>query len=287
LILITGAGGKTGRALLHLLIRQAHSVRALVKSETQAEALVELGAADTVVADMSDLDSMKPAFTGVSAVYHIPPNIHPQEELIGEIAIKLSEQHGIEHFIYHSVLRPYIRAMPHHINKARVEERLFTSGIPFTILQPAAYMQNTLPGVATARDEGIFSVPYPIDTPMGMVDLAEVVEVAADIINNAAHYGATYELSGGEILTPVIVAKHMEAALGTPVKAKEVDLETWQRGAEQAGMSDYQIETLIKMFRYYAEYGFWGNANTLSALLGRTPKTYAEFLAGLDLRPSD
>lgn len=283
MILITGAGGKTGQALLHQLARQAHPVRALVIRETQVEALVELGAADTVVADMTDVDSMKPAFAGVSAVYHIPPNIHPHEELIGEIAIELSEQHGVEHFIYHSVLRPYIRAMPHHINKARVEERLYTSRIPFTILQPAAYMQNTLPGLATARDEGVFSVPYPIDTPMGMVDLAEVVEVVADVINNAAHYGATYELSGREILTPVIVAKRMEAALGKPVKAEEVDLESWQRGAEQAGMFDYQIETLKKMFRYYAEYGFWGNANTLSTLLGRAPKTYADFLTGLRL----
>jgi uncharacterized protein YbjT (DUF2867 family) len=283
LILVTGAGGKTGRALLRQLVLQGKTVRALARHEAQADSLQKIGAAEVTVADMLDLESMKRAYANVSAVYHIPPNIHPQEELIGEIAIKLSKQHGVEHFIYHSVLRPYIRAMPHHINKARVEERLFTSGIPFTILQPAAYMQNTLPGLGTARDDGVFSVPYPVDTPMGMVDLAEVAEVGAGIINNLTHSGATYELSGGEILTPADVAKHMGAALEKPVKAEEVDLETWQRGAEQAGMSGYQIEALKKMFRYYAEYGFWGNANALSGLLGRSPKTYADFLAGLDL----
>lgn len=287
MILITGAGGKTGRALIRQLANQDHPIRAVVRRETETESLLELGAAETIVADMLDLNAMKPAFIGVSTVYHIPPNVHPQEEQIGEIAIELSKQHSVEHFIYHSVLRPYIQAMPHHIQKAGVEERLFTSGISFTILQPAAYMQNTLPGLGTARAEGVFRVPYPIDTPMGMVDLAEVAEVGAVIINNLAHYGATYELSGGEILTPANVAKHMEDALGKPVHAEEMDLETWQRAAEQAGMSQYQVETLLKMFRYYADYGFWGNATVLTALLGREPKTYAAFLAGLNLHSSD
>ena len=48
-------------------------------------------------------------------------------------------------------------------------------------------------------------------------------------------------------------------------------------------MGTYQVETLLKMFKYYADYGFWGNGNTLTTLLGRTPKTYSEFLAGVDL----
>lgn len=283
MILITGAGGKTGRALLRQLVHQGQTVRALVRRESQVDSLQEMGAAEAIIADLLDPGSMEPAFSGVTAVYHIPPNIHPQEELIGEIAIKLAHHNGVVHFVYHSVLRPYIRSMPHHIKKARVEERLFTSGIPFTILQPAAYMQNTLPGLGTARDEGVFRVPYPVDTPMGMVDLDEVAEVGAGVMNNPAHFGATYELSGGEILTPANIAQHMEAALGKSVSAEEIDLETWQRGADQAGMSSYQIETLLNMFRYYAEYGFWGNANTLSALLGRSPKSYADFLAGLDL----
>lgn len=283
MILITGAGGKTGRALLSQIVRLDRPVRALVRRQAQIESAKEYGAADAIAADLLDPTSLKPAFEGVSAVYHIPPNVHPQEERIAENILQLSSQHRVQHFVYHSVLRPYIRAMPHHIKKARVEERLFTTGIPFTILQPAAYMQNTLPGLQKARAEGVFSVPYPLDTPMGMVDLCEVAEVGAHVISNPDHYGASYELAGTEILTPADIAELIEAALGRPVEAQEVDLKTWRRQAMKAGMSRYQIETLLKMFRYYTKYGFWGNGHTLSALLGRTPKTYAAFLAGVDL----
>jgi hypothetical protein len=62
-----------------------------------------------------------------------------------------------------------------------------------------------------------------------------------------------------------------------------VDLEQWRKGAENTGMRSYQVETLLKMFEYYADFGFWGNGSTLSTLLGRPPKTYAQFLAGLEL----
>jgi uncharacterized protein YbjT (DUF2867 family) len=283
LILVTGASGKTGRALLGQLVRLGQPVRALVRRQAQMAPLMELGVQEVIAADLLDADSLIPAFTGVSVVYHIPPNVHPQEELIAEYVMRLAELNAVRHFIYHSVLRPYIRAMPHHIKKARVEERLFISGLPFTILQPAAYMQNTIPGLQTARKDGVFSVPYPIDTPMSLVDLEEVAEVGARVVNNAGHFGATYELVGSEILTPADVAECMGAALGKPVEARQEDLKTWRRAAGRAGMARYQVDTLIKMFRYYAEHGFWGNPHNLSSLLGRPPKTYAQFLAGLDL----
>jgi uncharacterized protein YbjT (DUF2867 family) len=164
-----------------------------------------------------------------------------------------------------------------------VEERIFTSGLEFTILQPAAYMQNTQVGVNEARERGLFKVPYPVETRLGMVDLEEVAEAATTVILKSDHYGATYELCGNEILTPMEIAEALGGALGRPVEAHEVDLDSWRRGAEAAGMTSYQIETLMNMFRYYADYGFWGNANTLTSLLGRVPKTYREFLAGLDL----
>lgn len=283
MILITGAAGKTGLALLRQLDLLDRPVRALVPRQDQVERALEKGATETRVGDLLNHQSMAPAFAGVTAVYHIPPNVHPQEERIAENILQLSSQHGVEHFVYHSVLRPYIRAMPHHIKKAHVEEQLFTRGIPFTIIQPAAYMQNTLPALQHARANGNFSMPYPVDTPMGMVDLDEVAEVGAHLLSNADHYGATYELSGAEILTPKNIARLIEASIGQPVEAQEVGLKTWRRQARQASMSRYQVATLSKMFRYYARHGFWGNANTLAALLGRPPKTYAEFLAGLDL----
>ena len=99
---------------------------------------------------------------GVRAVYHIPPNVHPREVEIGDIVISCSTGNGVEHFVYHSVLHPQIEAMPHHWLKLRVEERLIASGLPFTILQPTAYMQNITSQLERIKERGIYQVPYPV-----------------------------------------------------------------------------------------------------------------------------
>jgi hypothetical protein len=43
-------------------------------------------------------------------------------------------------------------------------------------------------------------------------------------------------------------------------------------------MGDYQVETLVKMFRYYENYGFEGNPRVLGWLLRRPPTTLADFV---------
>ncbi len=67
-------------------------------------------------------------------------------------------------FVYHSVLHPQIEAMPHHWAKMRVEEMLFAAGFDLTILQPTAYMQNILGAWRGIVEDGVFRVPYPVET---------------------------------------------------------------------------------------------------------------------------
>jgi hypothetical protein len=62
------------------------------------------------------------------------------------------------------------------------------------------------------------------------------------------------------------------------VNATSVPIEIWEEGARRSGMEDYQIETLICMFRYYARYGLCGNPQVLSWLLQRPPRTLENFI---------
>jgi NAD(P)H dehydrogenase (quinone) len=277
-ILVTGAGGKTGRALLHELSRLERPCRALVHRVEQTPETLQAGATEAIVGDLLETDSLEAAFEGVSSVYHIPPNIHPQEIEIGERMLELAVRHGIGHFVYHSVLHPYVKAMPHHLKKAEVEDRIYASGLPFTILQPEAYMQNFLPGFETARNEGTFPVPYPANSKLGMVDLRDVSSAAALVLGNPEHFWATYELSAGETWTPASVAEAIATELNKAVSVVEIDRMTWEQGAQRSGLSRYRVETLLKMFDYYAQHGFWGNSRVLRGLLGQPPRTFLNFV---------
>jgi uncharacterized protein YbjT (DUF2867 family) len=255
MILVTGAAGKTGRAVIQSLVAKGETVRALAHRPAQVRLVEEIGAREVVVGDMRLQATMDQAAQGVRAVYHICPNVSPEEVAMGQVAITAARSAGVEHFVYHSVLHPQVEAMPHHWQKLRVEEQLFESGLFYTILQPAAYMQNVLAHWDQVMEQGVYPVPYAVETRLGMVDL-----------------------SGAEVLSQVEVAVILSQQLGRPVRAEAVPLETWERRARDSGLSDYQVETLVKMFRYYERYGFWGNPRILGWLLGRPPITFAAFV---------
>jgi uncharacterized protein YbjT (DUF2867 family) len=223
--------------------------------------------------------TMDRAARGARAIYHICPNVHPEEVAIGRAAIAAARSAGVQHFVYHSVLHPQVEAMPHHWLKMRVEERLFESGLNCTILQPAAYMQNVLAQWEHVLEQGVYSVPYAVDTRLGMADLEDVAQAAAIVLTEAGHEGATYELAGAEALTQIEVAAILSQQLGRPVRAEAVPLGTWEKRARESGLGEYQVRTLLKMFRYYERFGFWGNPRVLTWLLGRPPTTFAGFAA--------
>jgi uncharacterized protein YbjT (DUF2867 family) len=277
-ILVTGAAGKTGRAMIRALAAKGEAVRALVHRPQQVSIVRDVGAQDVLAGDMRDRAVMDRATDGVRAIYHICPNMSPDEFSIGQVTVGAARAAGVEQFVYHSVLHPQTEAMPHHWQKLRTEELLFESGLAFTILQPAAYMQNLLAYWKQIVQRGVYAVPYAPDTRLSMVDLEDVAEAAAVVLTERGHAGATYELAGSAPLTPAEIAAALQQHLERPVRAEATPLDTWEQRARASGMGEYQVETLLQMFRYYERYGFWGNPNVLTWLLRRPPTSFASFV---------
>ena len=276
MILVTGAAGKTGRYVIQELAGRGARVRALVHHREHIQRVEELGAIEVIQGDMGGRRTMDQAVEGIRAVYHIPPNVHPDEVAIGQTVISAAQSAEIERFVYHSVAHPHIEAMPHHWQKMRVEEQLFSCGLAFTILQPIAYMQNILAQWDTLIGEGSYRVPYPLETRLSLVDLKDVAEVARMVLTEDGYAGATYELTGTTPLSQSDVAQKLSDGLGREVTAERTPIEVWERGARDAGLGKYAIETLRQMFLYYEHHDFVGSPQILGWLLKRPPTTLAE-----------
>ena len=159
MILLTGAGGKTGKTIIKALSK-VESVCAFVQRDEHIDMMKSLGVEKVIVGDLRRQNAIRSAMQGVRAVYHICPNMNPDEMVIGKLVIEEAKQAGVEHFVYHSVLHPQIEMMNHHWQKMRVEEMLFESGIPFTIQQPAPHMQNLLAGMKSIVERGVLRDPF-------------------------------------------------------------------------------------------------------------------------------
>lgn len=278
MILVTGAGGKTGSALIKVLSK-VESICAFVHRDDQVPTASSLGAEKVLVGDLLDESAIRSAMQGVRSVYHICPNMSPDEVLIGDLIIGAAYRAGVEHIVYHSVLHPQIETLNHHWQKMRVEELIFESGLPFTVLQPAPYMQNLLAGWKSIVGEGVLRVPYSIRSKFSFIDLQDLAEAAKIVLTEPGHLNAIYELAG------TLPTSHMEAAevfgrvLKREVRAEKEELSAWVSRASV--MHEYTRENLIRMFEYYDQWGLTGNPNVLRWILKREPTSLEAFVGGI------
>jgi NAD(P)H dehydrogenase (quinone) len=277
-ILVTGATGKTGQHIIRALVARNCIIRGLTRRSEQTEKLLSLGTEEVVCGDLRDPQMLQAAFQGANAVYHIAPNMSPDELAIGEAVIKAALHAKVEHFVFHSVLHPQIEDMPHHWLKMRVEEALIKSGLNFTILQPAAYMQNLLGYREAIINQGFYTVPFSLEARQNMVDLNDVAEAAARVLTESGHYHATYELVGIDAPNAIEIAAAIGKQIGSPVIADQMDRSVWESRARENGLAEYAVQSLLKMFAYYEQFQFLGNPNALRWLLGREPIRLTEFL---------
>ncbi len=279
MILVTGAAGKTGRQVIRRLCDMGMEVRALVRTPEQIGPLLESGARAAVPADLLKVEDVSRAMDGVRAVYHICPNVHPQEVEIGDLMIEVSRAAEVDRFVFHSVLHPEVEAMPHHWLKHQVERKLVGSGLTFSILQPCAYMQNLCVHLPNMMKHGTLEAPYDIEAKLSLVDLRDVAECAAAVLSEPGHEGRTYELCGPEAISHTRMARAFESALGRPVEAVSVDPAEWERKARSSGLGDYAVAALMQMFRWYDRNGFVGSPGDLESLLTRPANSFADFVA--------
>jgi uncharacterized protein YbjT (DUF2867 family) len=260
------------------LAGQAAPVRALIHRPEQAQSLQAIGVHEIIVGDLLDGEAMQRAMDGVRAVYHMAPNVSPDEFPMGQTVIRAAESAGVERLVFHSVLHPHIEAMPHHWQKARVEERLFASGLAFTILQPTVYMQNLASAWDPIFAEGRYVVPYSPGTRLSLVDLEDVAQAAARVLTEPGHTGATIELVGTPGISPREIAEVLSTELGRRVTPEVVPLEAWARSARASGLGEHQVSALTRMFAYYNDHGLTGNPQALTAVLGRQPTSFPAFV---------
>lgn len=277
MILLTGATGKTGQAIVKAAAAQGLPVRAALHRAAEADKILALGARETISVDLLDRATLARACTGIEALYHICPNVHPLEVEIGANLLAAAHAAGVDHFFFHSVLHPQIEAMPHHWRKMRVEEMLLGSGMPCTILQPTAYMQNLPANLRIDENGARLVVPYSVEARISLVDLEDVATVAALLMKQERQSGGIYPLVGTDALSQVEVAQTIGRVLGREVVAEELPIEGWKR--RSVGLDAQRMDALVRMFAYYNAHGLSGSSRTLSLLLGRTPTSLEDALA--------
>ncbi|MFF7332011.1 SDR family oxidoreductase [Streptomyces sp. NPDC090306] len=280
MILVTAANGNQGRYLVPRLLADGQAVRACVRSEESARSLRSAGVTDVVVGDVTEPGLLARAMRGVDKVYYVGPTLHPHEREMGFAAIDAAREAGVEHFVFSSVLHAILTDLVQHEIKRDLEEYLLSSGLEFTILQPANYMLRHR--LKAPVEQGVFLLSWALDRYQSMVDLPDVAEAAATVLRDRErHTGATYELVAPGRYTAHDLARVVSEVLGREVAARHIDADTFtaaSHGADHERLFPYHTRAARAISKRYSSHDFVGNPNVLTWLLGREPTGFREFV---------
>jgi uncharacterized protein YbjT (DUF2867 family) len=280
MILVTAANGNQGKLLIPRLLAAGLPVRASVRSEDSANALRRAGVDDVVVGDLMDSDVLERAVRGADAIYHVGPTLSASERAVGFAMIDAAVTTGVRHFVMSSVLHAITTDLVQHEIKRDIEEHLLSSGLDFTILQPANYMLAHR--LKPAFERGIFELTWSLDRKQSLVDIGDIAAVAALVLGDLErHVGATYELASPGRYTAHELADIIASVGGKPITAGEIDVDTFAArmfGTIDPGEREYRLRAMHAISARYSSNDFVGNPNVLTWLLGRTPTTWEQFV---------
>jgi len=277
-VVMVGATGRHAHWVLDELTGRGVHVRALVRNQERAEVALRNGAADTVIADLTQPDTLPNAVAGMDGVFHIGPAHVTGETEMGLAMVAAAQAAGVRKFLYSGVIHPSIAHLWNHATKLPVEEALYCSQLTFTVLQPARFMQDFDPFWPEVVENGRLRQPYSPSSKMCWVDYRDVAEVAALALAGNELDCGTFELCAPGMLDTTETAAIASDVLGRPISAEQIPLDEYTREFRGGPNQD----SMAHMMTHYDHVGLpGGNALVLRAILGREPRSLADYFHAL------
>ncbi|MEV8608745.1 NAD(P)H-binding protein [Amycolatopsis sp. NPDC051373] len=271
MILVLGATGKVGRALVPALLDAGAPVRALTRDPGRARIDPR---AEVVRGDLDDVGSVP--LDGVSRVFVLTSG-HGGDSAAQETALAVAAARaGVTHLVKLSTTGVHFgQTDPITLAHARAEQAIREAGPVWTILRPGAFMDNRRFWLHSARTDGAVYVPEG-DPASALVHVRDIAAVATLVLTTRGHEGATYELTGGEALTPAQQVAILADALGRPVRYVEEPEAAARARMLALGWPAQAIDGTFELKRQSA-----GREDvvfdTVERLLGREPLTFADW----------
>ncbi|WP_299825432.1 SDR family oxidoreductase [uncultured Pontibacter sp.] len=278
-ILVTGATGTVGREVVKQLSMYNGDirVRAGVHSVIKGENLTRLPGVEIVEMDFEDKDSLQAAFTHVDKLFLITPfakgQVHMAKTLVDE-----AKENGVKHIVKLSAMgadaEPPIMLGSWH---REIEKYIEDSGIAYTFLRPASFMQNFVNySASTIKSEGKVYLPTG-DGKIGYIDVRDIAAVGVEVLTGEGHEGKIYELTGPEAISNGEAAQVLSEVTGKQVEFVDVPSDAARQAMIAQGAPDWMADAMIELYDVYKA----GNSNqvfdSVQAVIDRKPHTFKQF----------
>jgi uncharacterized protein YbjT (DUF2867 family) len=275
MILVTGATGLNGVALLKRLSAHGVAVRAFVRDRVHAQ-MIALPGVEIVQGDFSRPETFPPALEGIDQLFLLAPSSADVERQ--QCSFVDAAKHGsVRHIVKLSQLsadqNSSGRFQRHH---GAVEDYIRESGIAFTFLRPNLFMQSLLNFRGTILAQGVFYGAAG-NAKVSLVDVRDVATIAALALTQPGHEGKTYQITGPESLTHAALASELSTATGRCIEYVDVSPEALSKSLHDFGMPSWQADGLGEDYALYRRGDAARVTTDVLRLTGREATRFSKF----------
>ena len=276
MILVTGAGGNVGRPLIDELAAAGVPTRAAYRSTDKA-ARANAAGLDAVTVDYARPESLPPALDGVDAVFLLATGVAGQIE--GETnVVRAAKAAGVQRIVKLSVFGAAEEEFGFARTHRPVERGIEASGLAWTFLRPASYMQNFTNFMApTIRSQHAIYTLIP-DAVFNHVDTRDVARAAAAVLTREGHDGQAYTLTGPRSFSYRDAARTIGDVTGTPVQVVALRESVARAGMKAHGVPDVYADHLVDLDRWYESGKGDQQSSSIRDITGREPTSFESFV---------
>lgn len=268
-LLITGATGTVGSVLVPALQATGTTVHAMSRKHR------DIPGATTVLADLRDPASLEAALTGVTGVFLNSPSTPDAAHLQSRFA-DIAQAAGVQRVVllsqYAADVDSPVRFLRWH---AEVERHVRELDLEVTVLRPNLYLQSLLAFAANAARTGVLAAPIE-EAAVSAIDTRDIADVAAAVLTESGHAGATYTLTGPRAVTHAEITAALSNASGRDITFAPVPTNQFAAALEGL-MPPWQLDGLLEDYAHY-DRGEAAEVHTSVAdLLGRPARSIKDF----------
>ena len=249
-VVVIGATGKQGGAVVKSLLERDHQVRAITRDIGTAKAQALANAGVTLVqASLEDTAALTDALNGATSLFAMTTPFEGGTEAEirqGISAADAAKAAGV-HLVFNSVGSANRRTgVPHFDSKYEVEEHITKIGVRATVLAPVYFMENLYFGKEQLA-KGIYATPLSPERTLVQVAVADIGAVAVRLLEDPeAFAGKRFDLGGDELSGNDVVAI-LSRVTGRPFTYFQIPLDLIrQRMGEDA----------VQMYEWFDRVGY-------------------------------
>ena len=250
-ILVSGATGTIGSALIQELAERNVPFRALVRSRSRAQSLPKLPGMEVVIGDFDDAESLRHALEGMERAFLLT-NSTERAETLQRTFVDAAQCTGVRQIVKLSqwAADPHspVRFLRYH---AAIEQHIRESGIAYTLLRPNLFMQGFLSFRDTIARQGRLFAPIG-NARVSAVDIRDIAMVAATALTEDGHQGKIYGLTGPEALTHQDMAQKLADVLHRPIEFVDVPPQAMRDTLVAIGFPEWQADGVVEDYAHYA-----------------------------------